>query len=288
MELTQVRYFITLCRTLNFTRAAEQCNITQPALTRSIQKLEEEFGGLLLFRERNFTQLTDLGRAMRPHLEAILDAADAARALALARLVRSGTNLKIGLGPGVGATDVAASVREVTKMLPETTIRFDESGAATLIEAMLTDKVDCALFPDHCDLPARLSRWPLYTDKAVVILPVNHELMARDAICANDIMDETLLVGEHCGDFVERLSAITPYSLHLQHCHGSTSQILDLIGAGLGITLLSDRLPLTPKVAARPIFEPKMTRQILLTVVAGRPLSPAAANFIKLCRAQTF
>jgi len=53
MELTQVHYFLTLCRTLNFTRAAEQCNVTQPAFTRSIQKLEGEFGGPLLFRERN-------------------------------------------------------------------------------------------------------------------------------------------------------------------------------------------------------------------------------------------
>jgi len=44
MALSQVRYFITLCRTLNFTRAAEQCNVTQPAFTRAIQRLEEELG----------------------------------------------------------------------------------------------------------------------------------------------------------------------------------------------------------------------------------------------------
>jgi LysR family transcriptional regulator, hydrogen peroxide-inducible genes activator len=86
MELNQVRYFITLCRTLNFTRAAEQCNVTQPAFTRSIQRLEDELGGALLFRERNLTQLTELGRAMRTHLETMLDAADAAQALANAKL----------------------------------------------------------------------------------------------------------------------------------------------------------------------------------------------------------
>jgi LysR family hydrogen peroxide-inducible transcriptional activator len=86
MELTQVRYFITLCRTLNFTRAAEQCSISQSAFTRSIQRLEDEFGGLLLFRERSHTQLTELGRAIRPHFEAMLHAADAARALANAKI----------------------------------------------------------------------------------------------------------------------------------------------------------------------------------------------------------
>jgi len=153
---------------------------------------------------------------------------------------------------------------------------------------MLTDMMDCALLPDHCDIPERLNRWPLYTDRAVVVLPANHKLMAQNAISARDIMDETVLLGERCGDFVGRLTEITSYSLHLQRCHGSTSQILDLIGAGLGIALLSDRLPLSPHLGTRPFHEPEITRRILLTAVAGRPLNPAAASFVKLCRAQTF
>ena len=163
-----------------------------------------------------------------------------------------------------------------------------KSGPAALAEAMLTDMMDCALVPDHCDIPERLNRWPLYTDRAVVVLPANHRLLAQNSINARDIMDETLLVGERCGDFAERLSTITSYSWHLQRCHGSTAQILDLIGAGLGIALLSDRLPLAPHIGARPFGEPEITRRILLTVVAGRPLNPAAANFVKLCRAQTY
>jgi DNA-binding transcriptional LysR family regulator len=288
MELAQVRYFITLCRVLNFTRAAEQCNVTQPAFTRSIQRLEEEFGGPLLFRERSLTQLTELGRAMRPHLEAMLDAADAAKALAQAKLTRSTASLKIGLGPGIGAADVAGAVREVTRMLPDVTIHFDESSPAALVEAMLTDLMDCVLLPDHCDIPERINRWPLYTDRAAVILPKNHKLMEKDAIAGRDIMDETVLRGERCGDFVDRLLAITSYSLHLQRCHSSTAQILDLIGAGLGIALLSDRLPLSSHLVSRPLYEPEITRRIFLTTVAGRPLNPAAASFVKLCRAQTF
>ena len=69
MDLVQIRYFLALAETLNFTRAAERCNVTQPALTRSIQRLEDELGGPLLLRERNLTQLTELGRAMLPLLE---------------------------------------------------------------------------------------------------------------------------------------------------------------------------------------------------------------------------
>jgi DNA-binding transcriptional LysR family regulator len=60
MQMNQIRYFVAMCETLNFTRAAEKCNVSQPALTRGIQALEAEFGGFLFRRERGATHLTDL------------------------------------------------------------------------------------------------------------------------------------------------------------------------------------------------------------------------------------
>jgi DNA-binding transcriptional LysR family regulator len=68
VKIQQVRYFVALCETLNFTRAAERCNVTHPSLTRAIRQLEDELGGPLLHRERNRTHLTELGRLMRPYL----------------------------------------------------------------------------------------------------------------------------------------------------------------------------------------------------------------------------
>jgi LysR family hydrogen peroxide-inducible transcriptional activator len=79
MEMHQIRYFLAVAETLNFTCAAERCNLTQPALTRAIQKLEEELGGLLLRRECNLTHLSDLGRLMKPHLEQILAESESAK-----------------------------------------------------------------------------------------------------------------------------------------------------------------------------------------------------------------
>jgi len=287
MELSQVRYFIALSRTLNFSRAAAECNVTQPAFSRAIQKLEAELGGALLFRERNLTQLTELGRGVRPHLEAMLDAADAARDLAASRNARAPASLKIGLGPGIGAASIAGAVREVAAALPGASIHFEEGGPAALIEAMLNDMLDCALLPDFCDLPERLNRWPLYTDRAVAVLPPEHVLARQNAVTASDILGETILAGEYCGGFSHRLAA-GGFSLRLQRCNGPTSQILDLVAAGLGIALLSDRLSIAAPLTSRPFHEPELTRKILLTAVAGRPLNPAAASFVKLCRAQTF
>lgn len=65
MEMHQVRYFLAVARTLNFTRAADECNVSQPSLTRAIDQLEAELGGDLFRRERP-TQFTELGRACIP------------------------------------------------------------------------------------------------------------------------------------------------------------------------------------------------------------------------------
>jgi LysR family transcriptional regulator, hydrogen peroxide-inducible genes activator len=71
MEMHEIKYFLAACRTLNFHRAAELSHVSQPALTRAIQKLEAELGGHLFHRERSQIRLTDFGRLMRSHLEGV-------------------------------------------------------------------------------------------------------------------------------------------------------------------------------------------------------------------------
>lgn len=68
MEMHQARYFFAVARQLNFTRAAEECHVAQPSLTRAIKLLEEELGGELFRRERNLSHLADLGRGHRGSL----------------------------------------------------------------------------------------------------------------------------------------------------------------------------------------------------------------------------
>ena len=79
MELHEIRYFLALSKTLNFTKAAEACHVSQPALTRAIRKMEDELGGLLFSRERNNTHMTELGRLIEPHLAEVVAQAGEAR-----------------------------------------------------------------------------------------------------------------------------------------------------------------------------------------------------------------
>ena len=92
MEMHQVRYFLAVCDELNFTRAAERCNVAQPSLTRAIKLLEEELGGPLFHRERNHTHLTELGKMMHPYLSQVLAQSEAAkeRAKGFANLKENG------------------------------------------------------------------------------------------------------------------------------------------------------------------------------------------------------
>ena len=117
MELYQARYFINLAKTLNFTRAAEACNVTQPALTRAVQRLENEFGGPLLHRERNLTQLTELGRQLLPLIEQTYNAAETAKALALGFKQRADAPLRLGLGGAISAGLLAPVLGELQARL---------------------------------------------------------------------------------------------------------------------------------------------------------------------------
>src|SRR5262249_23984215 len=101
----QVRYFLTLCQELNFTRAAEKCNVAQPALTRAIKLLEDEIGGLLFHRERARTHLSELGQAVRPYLEEVQRQSQQAKRLATSLIELKGTPLKLGIMCTIGPSN---------------------------------------------------------------------------------------------------------------------------------------------------------------------------------------
>src|SRR6266404_2883116 len=102
MEMHEIRYFLAVCETLNFTRAAECANVTQSALTRTIKKIEEELGGLLFRRERSRTHLTDLGQLIRPQLEEVLKRAEAVKSAARGFLKLDNAPLKLGVMCTIG------------------------------------------------------------------------------------------------------------------------------------------------------------------------------------------
>jgi DNA-binding transcriptional LysR family regulator len=86
VEFNQIRYFLNLADTLNFTEAALRSGVSRPTLTRARQRLEQELGGTLVFRDGKDSRLTALGRDIRSEFAAIAEREQRVRALSLNRV----------------------------------------------------------------------------------------------------------------------------------------------------------------------------------------------------------
>jgi len=131
MEMHQVRYFLAVARTTNFTRAAEECNVAQPSLTRAIKLLESELGGDLFRRERPAAVLTPLGEKMYPLLKQCYDSAQSARALAVRANDGEIGTLKLGACADVTVLEIVDGEFPLTDSEGKTEIarrRFEVRG----------------------------------------------------------------------------------------------------------------------------------------------------------------
>ena len=291
MELYQVRYFLALSKTRNFTRASEVCNVTQPALTRAIQRLEDELGGPLLRRERNLTQLTQLGRAMLPHLEATFASAEMAKRLADSLRRGDQLVLKVGLAPAIPAALVGASLAELVRRFPTLEVQVDSDEQARLIEAMLEGELEAAILADDGELPERLHSWELYQEACCVVFLPGHRFEALATVPISALDGETALTGRLCGNIINRISPLcgaAGANIRLRHRGGYWDHVQHLAAAGLGVALLPQRLPVLPPLISRPLEASALARPVVLAVVSGRPYSPALDGFVKLNRARSF
>ena len=290
MELHQVRYFIALCATLNFTRAAEACNVTQPALTRAIQRLEEELGGPLFQRERNLTQLTELGRLMRPFLEQTLAAAEMAKEHA-SRFHKSEVgSLRLGLLPTVSPRLVAGPLAEVVRRLPTVEIRMRTADQGQLVEDLMAGELDAALLVDGEELPERLDRWSLFREGYRAVFCAGHRLAALDAVSLGALDGEIILERHGCAAVrrIRDLCEAAGAAPRLRHLGETEEHIQQLAALALGVALVPEHVPVLPALATRPVAEAALQRTIVLAAVNGRRHSPTLDAFIRLSRARDF
>lgn len=136
MEMHQVRYFLAVSRTLNFTRAADECHVAQPSLTRAIKKLEEELGGDLFRRERSRTHLTELGRLMHPHLQQCYDSAVAAKTLARSLGKGKIAPLRLALSHTIVMRQLTPALNELLRACPGLSLEFFRGDGREVAEHM--------------------------------------------------------------------------------------------------------------------------------------------------------
>src|SRR5581483_3264279 len=145
MEMHQVRYFLTVARTLNFTRAAEQCNVSQPALTRAIRQLEEELGGELLRREGKLSHLTELGQRMLPLMQQCYDSALAAKSHASSLKKGVASPLALGLSHTIDMRLLTPVLTELQRAVAGLQLKVLRGNAGEIAEALQKGRVEFAI-----------------------------------------------------------------------------------------------------------------------------------------------
>lgn len=283
MEMHQIRYFLAVCDCLNFTRAAEACNVTQPALTRAVQKLEEELGGLLFRRERKYTHMTDLGHLVRPQLEAILAQSEQAKTTAKSFLQLTDAPLKLGVMCTIGPMRFIGFLSTFGRQHPGIEVSLMESVPERLCEALMEGKIDVAMMTPPAQPNERLNLKPLYQERFMVACAPGHRFEAMTAVPMAEMAGESYLTRASCEYFGYLDGVLEERMIEVRDVYRSEREdwIQSMVLAGMGICFIPEYTPVIPGIVARPVVDPEVTRAINLVTVAGRRFSPAIAAFVK-------
>ena len=283
----QIRYFLAVARTLNFTRAAEECGVAQPSLTRAIQTLEGELGGELFKRERGLTHLTDLGVKMRPLVQQCFDSAVAAKSLASALGSGAVTPLKLALSSSTNIAILLPQLIELSRNFAGMELKFFRGAAPDLADHLKKGAADLGVAGPLKGEWERFDRWPLFTETVVLAVSENHRLANRERIAMQELQGERIIRRPHCESLEDVEALLSARGLADLQRHEATSDIdvAGLVSANVGVALVPASADLPGGVRRLGIDDANLAREVCVYAVAGRPRSPIASMLLKMLRA---
>jgi DNA-binding transcriptional LysR family regulator len=170
MEMHQVRYFLAAAKTLSFTRAAEDCHVSQPALTTAIKKLEGQLGSALFHRDGRSIRLTEFGRRMQPHLGQILQQAQAAENVAKDFRLLNRVPVRLGVMSTIGPMRVASLIAAFEQQSPGVEVAVRDGAPEALAAQLDADELDLAMLNPLDGLGEAYRAEPLYSERYVVLV----------------------------------------------------------------------------------------------------------------------
>jgi DNA-binding transcriptional LysR family regulator len=286
MEMQQVRYFVALAKTLNFTRAAEQCNVSQPALTRAIQQLEHELGGPLFHRERNNTHLSELGQMMLPYLESVEVSAQAAKQAAKSAKKLENVSMTLGAMCTIGPQLVADLIVRFQTENPEVEVSVIDGEARAMIEQLEKGDLHISLVGVPEELPEQFHQVPVFNEKFVIVLPPDHPWAEKNAIRVEELNGQAYVGRTDCEVFQTVTDDFARRGVTTKKVFSSPRDdwVQKMIKAGLGFGFFPEYSVTDSDLIVRPLIEPEYSRTIYLATVRGRPHSPAIGAFVKAAR----
>lgn len=286
MEMQHVRYFVAIANTLNFTRAAKQCDVSPSALTRAIQQLEHELGGPLFHRERGNTHLSELGRMMLPYFEAVEEGCSAAHHQARAISRTDKAKLNLGTMSTIGPHIISDFLVRFQAQHSDVEMRVIEAGASQMMEKLSNAELEVAIVGGSREPPESFHCLPIFEERLVIVLPPSHRLVANDSIRASDIHDEPYVIRSNCELFETVEMELFRRNIRLRHVFSSSKDnwVQAMIKAGLGLGFLPEFAVTDPDLVVRPFVEPTIERTIYLVTALGRHHSPVVGAFVREAR----
>jgi LysR family transcriptional regulator, hydrogen peroxide-inducible genes activator len=286
MEMHQLRYVVAVSRAGNFSRAAEQCHVSQPSLSQQILKLEEELGERLFDRMKREAKLTPHGEAFLPRAVKILEEVDAARREALDAHSLLRGRLIIGVLPTIAPYLLPTVLVSFAEKFPGVEIVVHEDTTAQLLKLAQAYEIDFALASRPIQ-DQRMEVKVLFTEELQLALPPGHPLTRKRTVRLADLEKEPFIVMKegHClGDQVLNFCDRRDLKPTINFRSAQLETIQALVRTGVGISLvpaMAARRERNDLPEYRSLPAPKPERKIVAVWPKQRPLGRAANEFLK-------
>jgi DNA-binding transcriptional LysR family regulator len=284
MEMHQVRYFLAVAEELNFSRAAESCNVTQPSLSRAIQQLEGELGGLLFHRERHLTHLTDLGEMVRPHLETVYHAAIKAKRVSQDVTQLKRVPLKLGIMSTISPHEIVDLIAALKMRHDGLELRLCDANAKELRERLLAGDLEVVIYalPGE-EFDERTHVMPLFQEQMVIAVHRGHRLASESAFPVRELNGECYIHRMNCefagyADHILQEKGVTCTPTYWSERDDWT---LAMVAAGLGFAFMPENAARHADIVALPVIEPEFWRKVNLVTVRGRLYSPGVGALVR-------
>ena len=290
MELRQLEYFSAVARHGHFTRASEELNVAQPAVSQQIKRLEAELGVELLHRSTRRVELTEAGAALLARANRVLAEIEAARQelSEFAGLLRG--TVEIGTIP-VSSLDTPGLLEAFRDVHPEIGLHLHEQSLAVLLPMLRGDRLDLLFaLADPADLGDDIDGVVLFHEELVVVVADDHPLARRSWVRLATIADEPLIrfrsgsaLQGAIDDEFGRAGATPRFAFETLELE----MMRALASRGLGVALLPNGYLLRegPPVVAVPL-RPRVQLPVSLLWRVDRKLPPAAQAFLDIALAE--
>lgn len=283
MEMAQIRYALAAARTLNFTEAAKQCCVTQPALTKGIKTLEAELEAELFHREGRRVMLSAFGKSMLPHLQQIVEETEAARALAQNFRLLKKAPVRLGVLSTIGHVRLARFLARFEKASPGVELSVSEDSASQLADRLLDGELDVVIATRTADLSDRFNTRDLYEERYVVVFPPDHRLGSLNAVSLSELSGENYVDRLSCEmrEMVMQVCQSKGVELYARFRSEREDWVQAMVLAGIGFAFMPEYSVSLPGLLQRPLIEPSVERQIAAMTVPGRKFSPGVDSFMR-------